>query len=281
MRILSYNIHKGFTFFNTRFVLSYIRDNLRLVDPDVVFLQEVLGSHDGHARRVRGWPEQSQFEFLADRLWPHHAYGKNAVYDEGHHGNALLSKYPIVLWENIDVSNNRFERRGMLHAVIERRRHQPHLHVICLHLDLFESGRERQVARLAHRIERMVPHDAPLIVAGDFNDWKQRAGRILEQELDLVEIHKQVHGYHARSFPSWWPFLPLDRMYCRGMEIVTARVLSGTPWCDLSDHAAYLAELRPLDATTARHARRPGEGAHAAAGRRAEHRPPSTHDAHR
>lgn len=250
MRVLSYNIHKGFTVFNSRFVLSHMRDNLRLVDPDLVFLQEVCGTHEKHAKHVDGWPKESQFEFLADKLWPHHAYGKNAAYTEGHHGNAVLSKHEIVMWENIDVSNNRFERRGMLHAVIHG---MPgcdrDLHVICLHLDLFEGGRERQVARLAKRIEESVPHDAPLIVAGDFNDWKEKAGRLLESELDLVEIHKAVHGYHARSYPSWWPFLPLDRMYCRGLIPVEAECLSGEPWCDLSDHAAYLAELRCEKAT--------------------------------
>jgi endonuclease/exonuclease/phosphatase family metal-dependent hydrolase len=255
MRILSYNIHKGFSFGNTRFVLGKMRENLRLVDPDLVLLQEVLGSHDGHARRVRDWPKESQFEYLADTLWPHHAYGKNAVYDEGHHGNALLSKNEIMMWENIDVSNNRLERRGMLHAVVHSPECNRDVHVICLHLDLFEGGRERQVARLSERIEKTVPHDAPLIVAGDFNDWKERAGRILEQQLDLVEIHKCVHGYHARSYPSWWPFLPLDRMYCRGLQPVSADCLSGAPWCDLSDHAAYLAELR-FAPSTHRHARR-------------------------
>ncbi|MBA3708591.1 MAG: endonuclease/exonuclease/phosphatase family protein [Planctomycetes bacterium] len=255
MKVISYNIHKGFSFGNTKFVLKRMREHLRDVNPDLVFLQEVLGAHDGHASRVDGWPKASQFEYIADTLWPHHAYGKNAVYDEGHHGNAILSKHDIVMWENIDVSNNRLERRGMLHAVIHTDDFNRDLHVICLHLDLFEGGRERQVARLAKRIEEAVPHDAPLIVAGDFNDWKERAGRILEDELDLIEIHKAVHGYHARSFPSWWPFLPLDRMYCRGLEPVEAKCLSGKPWSELSDHAALFAELR-FEPSTKRHRRR-------------------------
>ncbi len=254
MRVISYNIHKGFSFGNAKFVLKHIRENLRLVDADLVLLQEVQGSHAGHARTVHDWPAASQFEFIADKLWPHHAYGKNAVYDHGHHGNAVLSKNDIVMWENIDVSNNRFERRGMLHAVVHTPECNRDLHVICLHLDLFEGGRERQVARLSQRIEEAVPHDAPLIVAGDFNDWKERAGRILEDELDLVEIHKYVHGFHARSFPVWWPFLALDRMYCRGLVPVSATCLSDQPWRDLSDHAAYVAELR-FEPTTRRRTR--------------------------
>jgi len=256
VRVLSYNIHKGFSLFNTRFILKSIRDNIREVAPDLIFLQEVLGNHAGHAKRIKGWPQESQLEYLAEKLWPHHAYGKNAVYSAGHHGNALLSKHEIRLWENIDISNNRFERRGMLHAIIASPECGRDLHLICLHLDLFENGRERQVQRLIRRIEEAVPHDAPLIVAGDFNDWKQRAGVVIEKELDLIEIHKRVHGHLARSFPSWWPFLPLDRMYCRRLLPVSARILSGQPWCDLSDHAAYVAELAMEPPVTTRTHRR-------------------------
>ncbi len=132
----------------------------------------------------------------------------------------------------------------MLHAQIcTGARHD--LHVLCLHLDLLESGRQQQLARLVHRIQRAVPRDAPLLIAGDFNDWNHRTGRALERDLGLIEIHKSVHGRLARSFPSWLPLLPLDRMYCRHLEPVSAHRCSRiNMWCDLSDHAAYLAELR-------------------------------------
>jgi endonuclease/exonuclease/phosphatase family metal-dependent hydrolase len=66
MRVLSYNIHKGFSLFNTRFILKSIRDNIREVAPDLIFLQEVLGNHDGHARRIKGWPQESQLEDQGD-----------------------------------------------------------------------------------------------------------------------------------------------------------------------------------------------------------------------
>src|ERR1700745_327025 len=95
-RVLSYNIHKGFTARNRRFVLREIRDAVRGLDPDFVFLQEVLGEHQGRRLRVGcAWPEKPQFDVLADELWPHFAYGRNADYEDGHHGNAILSKVPI------------------------------------------------------------------------------------------------------------------------------------------------------------------------------------------
>src|SRR5687767_3184071 len=114
-RVLSYNIHKGFSM-DRRLVLSAIKEAIQSTKAEIVFLQEVIGEHSKHAKRVSDWPEDSHFEFLADSIWEHFAYGKNAVYTEGHHGNAILSRRPITFWENIDISNNRLERRGLLHA---------------------------------------------------------------------------------------------------------------------------------------------------------------------
>jgi signal transduction histidine kinase len=75
-----------------------------LVAADVVFLQEIHGEHKGHQANLQDWPNEAQFEYLADSIWHHHAYGKNAVYPEGHHGNAILSKYPIKRWDNLDLT---------------------------------------------------------------------------------------------------------------------------------------------------------------------------------
>jgi endonuclease/exonuclease/phosphatase family metal-dependent hydrolase len=104
LHVATYNIHKGFSFFRRRMVIHEVREHLRRLDTDLVFLQEVQGSHDRHARRIHNWPAQPQHEFLADSVWTDFAYGRNAVYDDGHHGNAILSRYPIVRWDNQDIS---------------------------------------------------------------------------------------------------------------------------------------------------------------------------------
>jgi endonuclease/exonuclease/phosphatase family metal-dependent hydrolase len=244
LRVLSYNIHKGFTMGNRSFVLRKIRDALRALQPDLVFLQEVLGQHDDHAERIgEEWPETSQFEFLADEMWPHYAYGKNAVYTSGHHGNAILSKHPFVFWENIDISTNRMERRGLLHGVVEIPGRREPLHAVCVHLGLFESDRRQQITRICQRIESHVPHGDPLILAGDFNDWRQRASSALAGLLEAREAFLDRHGAHARTFPSWLPALRLDRVYFRGLELHDAKCLTGRPWSELSDHVALLAEM--------------------------------------
>src|SRR5262245_56525891 len=92
IRVLTYNIHKGFSTTNSRFVLHQIKEAIEVIHPHVVFLQEILGEHVSHEMEVENWPRKPQFEFLAQESWPHVAYGKNAIYEAGHHGNAILSK---------------------------------------------------------------------------------------------------------------------------------------------------------------------------------------------
>lgn len=238
LRVLTYNMHKGFCFYSRQYVLSELRAAIRSIDADLVFLQEVMGVHpvDMSAEEL-----DSQFEYLADEIWPHFAYGKNAVYSAGHHGNAILSKAPFATYENINVSTNRLEQRGLLHASLEN--HQPPLHLVCLHLDLLERGRAQQMVRLIERVRSSVPEEAPLIIAGDFNDWRQKATDPLSVELGLKESGIEFTGQHARTFPSWRPFLALDRVYTRGFKVRDYQVLSGNPWKRMSDHAAVLVEL--------------------------------------
>jgi endonuclease/exonuclease/phosphatase family metal-dependent hydrolase len=243
LRCLSYNIHKGFSF-DRRFVLGAIKQAIESTGAELIFLQEVIGEHTGHSKSLKEWPIQPQLEFLADTLWPHFAYGKNAVYTEGHHGNAIMSRRPFRMYENIDISNNRFEKRGLLHATIEPHHKQdPELHVVCVHLDLFESGRAMQYERIVRRIHQHVPDSCPLIIAGDFNDWRETASPILESELGVREVYQSIHGRHARSFPSWFPFLRLDRIYVRGLQALDAKCFVEEPWDKLSDHGALFTTL--------------------------------------
>ena len=51
LRITSYNIHKGLSFFNRRVVVHEVRDRLMAINADIVFLQEVQGHHARHMHR--------------------------------------------------------------------------------------------------------------------------------------------------------------------------------------------------------------------------------------
>lgn len=244
LRILSYNIHKGFTLGNRKFILGGIKEAIRLVQPDLVFLQEVLGHHEKHAESIEEWPSTPQFEFLADEVWPHYAYGKNAVYLSGHHGNAILSRFPIEEWHNIDVSCIPFESRGLLHVKTRIPESGQLVHCICVHLSLLQKGREQQLRSLVEQIQRTIAPHEPLVIAGDFNDLWQRASRSIVPHLGVSELFQRVNGRYARTFPSRFPLLRLDRIYFRGFTPVCAEALTGAPWEQLSDHAALYGEIR-------------------------------------
>lgn len=240
-KLLSYNIHKGFNSFNTKLVLEKIRDSIRSTDADLVCLQEVVGDNAKFRSSHKEWPAESQFEFLADQVWPHHSYGKNAVYTDGHHGNAILSKYPLLGVENLDISTNRWERRGLLHAKLDLPEQE--LHVICTHLDLLGFNRKKQLHKICNRIKTAIPMDAALVIAGDFNDWDQALGPVLKKNFQMNEAFKTMSGEYAVTFPSWWPVLKMDRIYFKNLQLHAAHTLAEQTWSSLSDHLPLMAEF--------------------------------------
>lgn len=247
LRVLTWNIHKGMSPLGTRFELERMRAALRSSGADLAFLQEVVGRREPHAR-PNGWPDTTQFEHLADGVWHHHAYGRNAITSAGHHGNALLSKFPIAVAAHTNLSTNALEQRGLLHAMIELPSGH-RIHALCVHLGLTQRGRDAQVGMLAEHIHRRCGVVDPIILAGDFNDWRGKASGPLHRECGMLEAHETLHGTQARTFPAAWPLLGTDRIYVRGLEVREAHVLAGGPYAGLSDHAPVLATLAlPLPA---------------------------------
>jgi endonuclease/exonuclease/phosphatase family metal-dependent hydrolase len=258
LRIATYNIHKGVTSGRPR--IHALKQALTQLDADLLFLQEVQGRHDRHAlRHAAHWPSLGQHEYLAGESH-HSAYGMNAVYDHGHHGNALLSRFSIATVRNQDVSDHAYEARGILHCVVDIGGAEVHCYVI--HLGLFAGSRHRQTAALIEAVRASAPPAAPLIIAGDFNDWGNKLSDVLRLRLGVSEVFEQqmlnpgLMGYlrklggmrplvqPARTFPASLPMLRLDRIYLRGFEVESAQVLRGGLWSQLSDHAPIISTLR-------------------------------------
>jgi endonuclease/exonuclease/phosphatase family metal-dependent hydrolase len=245
LRILSYNIHKGFTIGNRDFILNDIKKALRDLNADILFLQEVVGDHTDEKSKIPDWKTAAQFEYLADEVWPHYAYGKNAVYDEGHHGNAILSKFPIIDWENHVISTNSFEHRGLLKAKIQIPETGKEIILANTHLNLTQRGRDKQVQMI---IQKMKPDVAlPWILVGDFNDWNQKISPFMESELNALEAFKHLHGKYPKTFPSFMPTLSLDRFYCHKVKPTKALALNEKHWKKLSDHLPLYVELEIED----------------------------------
>jgi len=231
LRVLTVNIHKGYTALRRRYVLDELRAAVREVASDLVLLQEVQGSGSGLG--------SAQAEFLADRIWQDHAFAHNAVVGDVSQGNALLSRWPILRHVNHDVSQPGAEARGLLHCVLDLAGLQ--LHAICVHLGLRESHRLCQLARIRD-VVRDVPDGAPLVIGGDFNDWRLRADAALGG-AGLSEVHRATYGRHARTFPAPFPLLCLDRIYVGRIRAFQPLLLPRRPWHALSDHAPLAADI--------------------------------------
>jgi endonuclease/exonuclease/phosphatase family metal-dependent hydrolase len=165
------------------------------------------------------------------------------VYPHGHHGNALLSRFPIRYHANHDASHPGDETRGLLHCVLELPEGAPAVHAVCVHLGLRESHRRQQLRQLCDLVMKEIPPDAPVVVAGDFNDWRLSGHGQLASCTGLREVFAEAQGAPARTFPSRWPLLRLDRIYARRAQAHRPVALPRRPWSHLSDHAPLAAEF--------------------------------------
>lgn len=246
LRVVTFNMHKGMSPLNRHVRLEDIAQALLANSADLVFLQEVQGRNLRRAIRHSEWSPLPQHHFLAHKLDCKVVYGLNSAYDHGHHGNALLTRFPVKSWCNLDISVNPYESRGVLHCLLQPPGWDRPLAALCAHLNLLGYDRRKQYHTLAEYIRRNIPEDVPLILAGDFNDWRGQASRCLAEEAGLLEVHYRLFGAHARSFPARMPILPLDRIYVRGLKPVHAAVLDQMPWPRLSDHLPLEAVLLPM-----------------------------------
>jgi len=245
LRVLTLNLHKGFSTLNGRFVLDEMRKAIRSVDADIVFLQEVHGVQPVH-KKLNGISErESQVEYLADQIWPQFSYGKNSATSRGDHGNAILSKFIIQESHNTDLTLHSLEKRGLLFCKIslgESSKSQS-IYLFTAHLNLMAGQRRKQWDLIEEKLESLEQEATPIIFAGDLNDWRLELHKEIESRTHLREAFAERHYRLARTFPSVFPVMPLDRIYAKGLQTVSAEVLHGKPWSKLSDHLPLMAEF--------------------------------------
>ncbi len=237
LRVATYNIHKGVQGIGPRKRLEIhnLGHAIEQLDADIVCLQEVRKIHHGAAKKFKHWPDMAQADFLAPEGYEA-VYRTNAVTRHGEHGNAMLSRWPVSGHQHEDMSDHRFEQRGLLHSIVQFEERV--VHVVVVHLGLIRASRVRQVAQVMRFIEREVPADEPVVVAGDFNDWGESVQKALAQ-VNLVAFQ----GSRFPTFPSRMPLVQLDYVYARGLTPLGLHVPSGPIWGRMSDHLPLIAEF--------------------------------------
>jgi endonuclease/exonuclease/phosphatase family metal-dependent hydrolase len=238
LRIATYNIHKGVQGVGParRLEIHNLGHAVEQLDADIVCLQEVRKLHRREERYFNRWPELPQAEFLCPEGYAA-VYQTNATTRHGEHGNAMLSRWPVVSHGHEDMSDHRFEQRGLLHAKVRVGRRD--VHVLVLHLGLIPQSRTRQIEQVGRYIEREVPRTAPVVVAGDFNDW----GGKLRATMNTLGF-KDFLGERALTYPSRLPLAQLDYVYGRGLKPTGLEIPRGRIWWRMSDHLPLIAEFK-------------------------------------
>ena len=246
IRIATWNIHKGVNGLGPRRRLEIHNIGLAVdqFDADIVCLQEVRKHHRGEAQRFAHWPALEQADFLAP-LGYTPVYQTNAITKHGEHGNAILTRWPVIKHQHEDMSDHRFEQRGLLH--VEVLIHDLPVHVIVVHLGLIKSSRRRQVAQLCSFIQREIPKNAPLLVAGDFNDWGSTCETVLKAEQLFAFKKNPITAKKLRTYPARLPLVQFDYVFARHLKATNATVPTGMHWARMSDHLPLIADFTTDD----------------------------------
>lgn len=127
---------------------------------------------------------------------------------------------------------------------------QQRLLVANVHGINFSLGLEAYRAQFKALSEVLRKHDGPLILAGDFNTWREDRQLILNQlsqDLGLQQVAYENH-HRITVFGN-----PIDHVYYRGLELVQA----SSPQVSSSDHNPLLVTFKFIETKQHHYAKNP------------------------
>lgn len=228
--VASYNIHR-YVGMDRRPDPERICRVIAEIDADILGLQE---TDEGFYGRC----DVGMIENLARETGRHAVLAPTMWRQNGHYGNALLSKWPVRDVRRIDLSVAGREPRGALDVDLDVNGRA--VRVVVAHLGLAAAERREQVRRLRQtfRTER----SAIEIMMGDINEWFPRR-RLL---WSLHEYFGKVPS--RRTFPSVLPILSLDKIWVKPRHaLIETRVHSSALSRVASDHLPVRAVVRLVE----------------------------------
>ncbi len=190
LKIVTYNIHKGKSFLLRKNILKDINSLIHNKKYDFIFLQEVRDFHEKEFKKSQAL----QTDILSNGIYKSF-YGKNKIYKQGHHGNAILTNHNVLNVKNFDISVSPLESRGFFVLTVDM--NGITINMACTHLNLRKRDRLKQIDLIENIIEENY-YDQPFILAGDFNDFDMG----IEKKLLDLDFHNMSK---VKSFPHVYP----------------------------------------------------------------------------
>jgi endonuclease/exonuclease/phosphatase family metal-dependent hydrolase len=234
LRVLQFNIRSAISGAGGVDV-SQIAAEIQAVQPDLVSLNEV----DSHTLRTR----VDEPAYLAEATGLHVVYGPNLIYDGGHFGNAILTRYPVVESHNLRLPGTfGLEPRGLLTAIVsvDGRR----VAFSSTHLTEGSDGRHSRLLQALAVARALHSMAAPTILAGDLNsDPTDAPERILRGHL--LDAQEEGGTGLGGTFPQANPSSRFDYiLYDDHLAVVPGSTRVQTS--NSSDHRSVFTKLTLL-----------------------------------
>jgi endonuclease/exonuclease/phosphatase family metal-dependent hydrolase len=226
LTVASYNIHRCIGRDGRRDVERVARV-IQSLDADIIALQEV------ESRRSSAG-EPLQMDVLAHLVDLTAISGPTIEREDGHFGNALLTRLPTGAVRKLDLTFRHREPRGAIDVDFDVA--GTRVRVIGTHLGLLPRERRYQVQRILETVAEQ--HDGVTVLLGDLNEW-------LVSGRPLRWLHRRFGQCHSqRTFPAWFPVFALDRIWVHPQDALLRFEVKNTPDArDASDHLPVRAEL--------------------------------------
>jgi endonuclease/exonuclease/phosphatase family metal-dependent hydrolase len=231
LRIVSYNVHRC-RGLDGRMRPLRVADVLTELDPDIVALQEVIGS---------GPSSEGQAATIARALDMEWVMAPTRLHRGHQFGNVVMSRVPIVDHEQYDLTYPKRQPRCCQRAVL--RIGEAALNVYNVHLGTAMFERRRQAPQLAAFVSD--PHvEGPRIILGDFNEWvRGLTSETLEGRFSSIDLRPYLKA--RRTYPGILPLVHLDHLYYDGpIEVVGLAFPRTRRTLVASDHLPLVVDVR-------------------------------------
>src|SRR5215813_6334296 len=235
VRVASYNVHKckGLDQHTNPERIAKVIGEL---NADVVAIQEILDVHQGR-------PEFDQARCIIAELGIYRqCFGENRMLYGGRYGNMTLSRFPVQVCRNYDLTWRRRERRGCLRTDLLLPSNSL-LHLFNVHLGTSFIERRHQARMLLSDKLLSRQWARPRIVVGDFNEWTRGlASRMMREAFEEANPKKLLRRGH--TYPGVFPILHLDHFYYdKHLLLHSFRVHRSREALLASDHLPLVAEF--------------------------------------